>query len=61
MVVAAAVALRVYAQQELVLWPASDVAFVPSFSTSSPLLCVTYALHTRTADCGGSDLDSSCG
>jgi len=46
MVVAAFVALRVYAvQQKLVLWPASDVAFMPSLSMSSPVLCVGYALH----------------
>ncbi len=60
MVVAAFVALRVYAvQQKLVLWPASDVAFMPSLSMSSPVLCVGYALHTITADCGTPDLDSS--
>jgi len=62
MVVAAVVALRVYAvQQKLVLWPAGDVAFMPSFSMSSPVLCVDYALHTTTADCGMPDLDSSSG
>ncbi len=62
MVVAAVVALRVYAvQQKLVLWPAGDVAFMPSCSLSSPVLCVDYALHTTTADCGMPDLDSSSG
>lgn len=47
MVVAAVVAMRVYAvQQKLVLWPAGDVAFKPSFSMSS-LCCVLVTLSIQ--------------
>ncbi len=58
---AAKVALRADAAQQELLWPAGDVAFMPSFSMSSHLLCVGCALHSSTADCSSSDLDSNSG